>query len=85
MHCIIMIMDVLESIMDTVFLLKVRPQKSIAQATPPITLGQQDRACTLKDVTMSSVLLVKTAVRGYHVYQVVWEPRRGDLCFSTRE
>ena len=28
---------------------------------------------------MSSVLLVKTAVRGYHVYQGVWEPTRGDL------
>ena len=34
---------------------------------------------------MSSVLLVKTAVRGYHVYQVVWEPRRGDLFVSLHE
>ena len=34
---------------------------------------------------MSSVLLVKTAVRGYHVYQGVWEPRRGDLFVSLHE
>ena len=34
---------------------------------------------------MSSVLLVKTALRGYHVYQVVWEPRHGDLFVSLHE
>ena len=34
---------------------------------------------------MSSVLLVKTAVRGYHVYQGVWEPARGDLFVCLHE
>ena len=34
---------------------------------------------------MSSVLLAKTAVRGYHVYQVVWKPRHGDLFVSLHE
>ena len=33
---------------------------------------------------MSSVLLVKTAVCGYHVYQGVWAPARGDLFVYTR-
>ena len=30
-------------------------------------------------------MLVKTAVRGYHVYQGVWEPSRGDLCLHESE
>ena len=34
---------------------------------------------------MSSVLLAKTAVRGYHVYQGVWEPTRGDLFVCLHE
>ena len=34
---------------------------------------------------MSSVLLVKTAVLGYHVYQGVWEPARGDLFVCLHE
>lgn len=31
------------------------------------------------------LLVKKTAVRGYHIYQVVWEPRRGDLFVSLHE
>ena len=34
---------------------------------------------------MSSFMLVKTAVRGYHVYQVMWEPRIGDLFITLHE
>ena len=30
-------------------------------------------------------MLVRTAVRGYHVYQGVWEPRRGDVFVSLHE
>ena len=30
-------------------------------------------------LTMESVLLVKTALCGYHIYRAVWELRIGDL------
>ena len=34
---------------------------------------------------MESVLLVKTALRGYHVYQAVWEPRIGESFLALHE
>ena len=34
---------------------------------------------------MSTVLLVNTAVHGYHVYQVVWEPQYGDVFVSLHK
>ena len=43
------------------------------------------RACTLAALTMESVLLVKTALRGYHVYQAVWEPRIGESFLALHE
>ena len=32
---------------------------------------------------MSSFVIVKTAVRGYHVYEVLWEPRVEMNAFGT--
>ena len=34
---------------------------------------------------MSSTLIVKTAVRGYHVYQVLWQPRIRDSFIAVHE
>ena len=43
------------------------------------------RVRTLAALTMESVLLVKTALRGYHVYQAVWEPRIGESFLALYE
>ena len=34
---------------------------------------------------MSSTLIVKTAVRGYHVYRVLWQPRIRDSFIAVYE
>ena len=34
---------------------------------------------------MSSTLIVKTAVRGYHVYQVLWQPQIRDSFIAVHE
>ena len=61
---------------------KCRIIRSVTTGT--CTAGCESRSDVYIDTGMS-FLLVETVVRGYHVYQVLWEPRVGETFIALHE